>query len=114
MATDPYLLDSIRVVMKEQKITWNEKKMFGGDCFMVDDKMCFGTYKGGMMMRVDPEEVDDLAKITAAEPMIHGGRPMTGYIMVDPPGFDSDDDLEFWIQKCMEFNPKAKSSKKKK
>ena len=42
------------------------------------------------------------------------GRPMKGYVFVDPLGFDMDDDLEYWIQLCLDFNPIAKSSKKKK
>ena len=45
--------------------------------------------------------------------MIHGGRPMTGYLFIAAEGFDHDSDLECWIDKCLEFNPKAKASKKK-
>jgi len=114
MPTDPYLLERIRNVMTAKKAVWAEKKMFGGDCFMVDDKMCFGTYKGGLMVRIDPEEAKELTRIEGADQMIHGGRPMTGYLFVDSEGYDLDKDLEFWIQKCLDFNPRAKSSKKKK
>lgn len=81
---------------------------------MVDDKMCFGTYKGGMMVRIAPEESEELVSRKATEQMIHGGRPMNGYLFVNPEGYDMDSDLEFWVQKCLEFNPRAKSSKKKK
>ena len=80
---------------------------------MVDDKMLCGTYKGNIMARVDPEEVEELLTRSGVEQMIHGGRPMTGYLSVLPESFDLDDELEFWIGKCLEFNPKAKSSKKK-
>lgn len=114
MATDQFLLDRIRNTMSSKKANWTEKKMFGGDCFMIDDKMCFGTYKGGLMVRVDPEEETKLAQKIGAAPMIHGGRPMTGYLFVHAEGYDNDADLSFWIQKCLDFNPKAKSSKKKK
>ena len=114
MATDEFLLDRMRTILTSRHCEWVEKKMFGGHCFMVDDKMCFGTYKGGLMARIEPEEVEDLTRRTGAEQMMHGGRPMTGYLFVQPEGFDSDADLEFWIDKCLAFNPKAKSSKKKK
>lgn len=80
---------------------------------MVDDKMCFGTYKGGLMVRIEPNEADRLLAKTGAEQMIHGGRPMNGYLFVQSEGYDTDPDLEFWIQKCLDFNPKAKASKKK-
>jgi hypothetical protein len=32
------------------------------------------------------------------------GRPMKGYIYVSPEGFDLDTQLEFWVDKCVEFN----------
>ncbi len=108
------LLERIRVVMSAKKIDWIEKKMFGGHCFMVDDKMCFGTYKGGLMARIEPEEIDELVESKGTEPMIHGGRPMKGYLFVKAEGYENDSDLVFWVQKCLDFNLKAKSSKKKK
>ena len=114
MAEDSFLLDRMRRILEQKQVNWVEKKMFGGNCFMVDDKMLIGTYKGGLMARVDPEEAAELTKQRpAAEQMIHGGRPMTGYLMVQAEGYDADTDLEFWLQKCLEFNPKAKASKKK-
>jgi len=113
MATEEYLLERIRNIMKDKKVSWTEKKMFGDDCFMVHDKMCFGTYKGGLMARIDPSDTDELLDHKGATQMIHGGRPMNGYLFVEAEGYDSDIDLEFWIQKCLDFNPKAKSSKKK-
>lgn len=113
MAYDEYLADRMRHVFSEKKIIAEEKKMMGGLGFMVDDKMCIGIYKGGLMARIDPEATDMLLSMNGAEQMIHGGKPMKGYLMISPQGFDKDVDLEFWLQKCLEFNPKAKSSKKK-
>ncbi len=113
MATDEYLLERLRNILSTRNVVWTEKKMFGGDCFMVDDKMCFGTYKGGLMARIEPEETDELIKRAGAEQMIHGGRSMKGYLFIEPQGYDNDQDLDFWIGKCLAFNPKAKSSKKK-
>ena len=101
-------------IFEKKKVIAIEKKMFGGLGFMVDEKMCIGIYKGGLMARVDPDEIESLLKQEGAEQMIHGGRPMKGYVKVLPEGYESDKSLEFWIQKCLEFNPKAKSSKKKK
>ena len=114
MEQNELTLERLRSVLKSHGTKWEEKKMFGGYCFMVDDKMCFGTYKGGLMARVDPEKIDQMLERNGAEQMIHGGRPMRGYAWIDPEGYDLDDDLEFWISKCLAFNPKAKSSKKKK
>jgi TfoX/Sxy family transcriptional regulator of competence genes len=114
MATDTFLLDRMRNILSEKKVVWTEKRMFGGDCFMVDDKMVFGTYKGGLMARVAPEEIEELTTRNGAEQMVHGGRPMKGYLFIEAEGYDHEEDLSFWIQKCLDFNPRAKSSKKKK
>ena len=114
MTDQDHLLERIRAILTPKNLQFTEKKMFGGMCFMVDDKMLMGTYKGGIMARVAPEEVQELLEREGASQMIHGGRPMNGYLFLEPDAYDLDNDLEFWIQKCLEFNPRAKSSKKKK
>jgi len=88
--------------------------MFGGYCFVVDEKMCFGTFKGGLMLRVAPEEIGTLSDRNGASQMIHAGRPMKGFLFVEAEGFDNDAQLDFWIHKCLDFNPRAKSSNKRK
>lgn len=105
--------ERIADILLTKGVAYEQKRMFGGDCFMVDDKMLAGTYKGGIMARVDPAETETLTNRTGVEAMVHGGKSMPGFLMIDPVGYDSDSDLEFWIDKCLEYNPKAKSSKKK-
>ena len=61
------MLERLRELLRANKIEWLEKKMFGGTCFMVDDKMCFGTYRGGLMARVDPDQIDEYVKRNGAE-----------------------------------------------
>ena len=112
MAVDQYLHDRIDRILAQRKVNWSGKKMFGGYCYMVDDKMCLGQYKDGLMARVGPDDADELSQRSGAEQMIHGGRPMTGYLWIGPDGFDSDTDLEFWVDRCLAFNPKAKASKR--
>ena len=41
-------------------------------------------------------------------------RRMKGYLYIAPEGVDMYDDLDKWVKRCLEFNPKAKSSKRKK
>ena len=105
--------ERIANLLNASGIAFEQKKMFGGLCFMVDDKMLMGTYKGGVMARVDPAEAGSLAEQHGVSQMIHGGRPMVGYMMLEPPVYESDQELGFWVEKCLEYNPKAKSSKKK-
>jgi len=32
------------------------------------------------------------------------GKVMRGFLFIDPDGFDSENDLDFWVLKALEFN----------
>ena len=108
------LFERMRNILLSREVFWGEKKMMGGITFMIDDKMCFGTFKGGLLCRIDPAERDELLDLSGVDIIRQGGREMKGYVHIEPASYDSDSALEFWITKCLEFNPKAKASKKKK
>jgi hypothetical protein len=76
--------------------------------------MCVGIIKNELMVRLDPEDYADTLKLPGAREMDFTGRPMKGYLIVGDEGIDSDAGLESWIDRAITFNPKAKSSKKKK
>jgi len=80
---------------------------------MVDDKMCVGIIKDELMVRIDPEKEKDFLQEKGSRPMDFAKRLMKGYLCVSPDGIDEDSDLDKWVKRCLEFNPKAKSSKKK-
>jgi TfoX/Sxy family transcriptional regulator of competence genes len=112
MPYDENLAERVRNTFKHKRIKFEEKKMMGGLCFMVKDKMCAGVHEARLMARIDPEIYEKSLKRKGAEKMMFTGREMKGYVFVHPPGTDRDADLESWIQLCLDFNPKAKSSKK--
>jgi len=114
MAYDEYLADRIRAVLESRKISFHEMKMMGGLCYMVDDKMCVGVVNDNLMARIDPEIYEEALAKTGCREMNFTGRSMKGYVFVEPAGVDLDDELDYWIELCLDFNPKAKSSKKKK
>ena len=114
MAYDEFLADRIRSVLQSKKIAFEEKKMMGGLCYMVEDKMCVGVVKDNLMARIDPEVYDEALSKTGCKEMDFTGRPMKGFVFVEPLGIDVEEDLDYWVQLCLDFNPKAKSSKKKK
>lgn len=114
MAYDEYLQERIERVLSEKAVAYEAKKMMGGLCYMVDDKMCFGIVKNDFMARVGTEKYSSLVERKGARPMDFTKRPMNGYLFVSPEGVDREEDLEFWIQNCLDFNPLAKSSKKRK
>ena len=90
-----------------------EKEMMGGLTFMVNDKMCIGIIKDEMMCRIAPELHETLIEKQGCRTMDFTKRPMKGYIMIDDSGMKTKKDFEYWISLCLEFNKKAKSSKKK-
>ena len=114
MAYDEYLSERIRNAFQRKRVTVEEKKMMGGLCYLVDDKMCVGIVKDNLMARIDPEIYEEALTRKGVRDMDFTGRPMKGYVFVDPEALDLEADLEYWIQLALDFNPKAKSSKKKK
>ncbi len=119
MAYDEYLADRCRQILKQKHVYFEEKKMMGGLCFMVDEKMCFGldTDKNSgasrMMARVGLENYEKTLEQPNCGPMDFTGRAMKAYVYVYADGMDTDEDLAYWIQLCLDFNPLAKKSKKK-
>ena len=82
--------------------------------FMVNDKRCDGIIKDTMMCRIEFEMQDIVLEKTGCRIMDFTGRPMKGYVMVDDTGMRNQKEFIYWINLCLEFNCKAKSSKKKK
>jgi TfoX/Sxy family transcriptional regulator of competence genes len=113
MAYNEKMVERIRELMVSQKKV-EEKKMFGGVCFMVNDKMCIGVNENEIMCRIDPAIYEEALEMKGAREMTFTGKPMKGYVFVDDTGTKSKKDLEHWVNLCLDFNKKAKASKKKK
>ncbi len=119
MSYDEYLGERISRILEEKNADFYSKKMMGGLLFMVDDKMFCGIHydkKYGdnlLMARIGELAYENEINKKACLPMDFTGRPMRGYIYVAPDGFDLDEDLEYWIDLCLAFNPIAKKSTKR-
>lgn len=90
-----------------------EKRMFGGICYMVDGKMCIGVAQDEMMCRVGEDNYEEALERNGCRQMVFTGRPMKGYVFVSEEGMKPKKDFDYWIRLCLEFNPKAKASMKK-
>ena len=112
MAYNEKLADRIREALVGTPKTI-EKNMFGGVCFMVNNKMCVGVVKDEMMCRINPEIQDEAVERDGCRVMDFTGKPMKGYIFVSEEGMKSQKDFEHWICLALEFNKVAKASKKK-
>lgn len=80
-----------------------EKKMFGGIAFLVAGHMSCGVIDDKLMVRVGPEQYAQALKRPHARQMDFTGKPLKGFVYVEPPGFDSDADLAAWVQLSLDF-----------
>jgi len=88
--------------------------MFRGISFMVNGKMCLSTGNDELMCRIDPEEHEAAVAKKGVRTMVMKGREYKGYIYVKEDVIPTKKELERWISLALEFNKKAKASKKKK
>ena len=102
MAYDEGLAQRIREELQDHP-NMEEKKMFGGLCFMVNRHMCCGIVRDKLMARVGPENYETNLDKEYAEPMDFTGKPMKGMIYIKPDGLKSDEDLNEWLTVCLNF-----------
>jgi len=112
MAYDEKLADRIRERLAGLRNV-EEKKMMGGLTFMYNGKMCVGIIKNDLMCRIDPEMHATAVTKKGCRTMDFTNRPMIGYVLIDETGMKSKADFEYWIGLALEFNKRAKASKKK-
>ena len=109
MAYSEHLVERVRQRLSKSNIT-DEKKMMGGLIFMVNGKMCVGvdidkkTGLDRLMVRVGKASHEQLIFRKGSRQMDFTGSVMRGFLFIDPDGFDSETDLDFWIEKALEFN----------
>lgn len=112
MAYNEKLANRVREILATLTKNIEEKAMFGGLCFMVNDKMCLGVEKERLMVRFNPEDTETVTGKEGCRPMDFTGRVMKGYCFVDVGTLNTKKKLEYWVKLAYEFNKIAKSSKK--
>lgn len=104
-----YLADRVKQRLTTKGLT-EIKKMMGGLVFMVNNKMCVGvdkdrvTGEDRLMVRVGKAPYDKLLFKNGSREMDFTGKVFRGFLFISPEGFDKESDLDFWIDKALEFN----------
>ena len=86
---------------------------------MVNQKMCVGvdkdrtTGEDRLMVRVGKVPYNKLLFKKGSREMDFTGKVLRGFLFISPEGFDKENDLEFWINKVLEFNKIALQTDKK-
>lgn len=102
MVYDERLADRIRKMLARQK-GLTEKKMFGGIAFMLNGNMCCGVVKNNLVLRIGPKNYEKALAEPHMRPMDFTGRPLRGFVFVDPSGYQTDEDLAKWVKRAVDF-----------
>ena len=102
MSYDEGLAERLREQFQDRSDV-EEKKMFGGLCFMVSNHMCCGIVKETLMARVGPDNYKKRLAKKYASKMDFTGKAMKGMVYVAPEGIESDSELAEWVNVCTGF-----------
>ena len=112
MAYNEKLADRVRTALARRKAV-EEKKMMGGLTFMVNGKMCVGVHADEIMCRIDPDIQKQALRHKGSREMNFTGKPMKGFVFVKKEAIQSSKEFKYWIDLALDFNKKAKASKKR-
>ena len=102
MAFDETLAARIRDAV-EGKRGVEEKKMFGGVGFLLNGNMLVGVWKDSLIVWLGPDEGDEALMEPHVKPFDITGRPMKGWVLVEPEAIEDDEPLQSWIDRAVKF-----------
>ncbi|UCF60968.1 MAG: TfoX/Sxy family protein [Anaerolineaceae bacterium] len=102
MAYDEGLAQRVREMLDDPP-SLVEKKMFGGVGFMLHGNMACGVHGDRLIVRIGPEGHEQAMSLPHTAPFDITGRAMKGWVMVEAAGYESDDDLNAWVQRGVDF-----------
>ncbi len=84
-------------------VEFEEKKMFGGICYLLNGNMTCGIVGDRLMLRLTKELVEEYRKEPDTADMDFTGRPMPSMMYVEAEGIADDDQLRMWVERAVEF-----------
>ena len=103
MAYDIVLAQRIRDYFKTNQIAFKEKNMFGGLCFMVNNKLCVGVDKNRLIARVGKRYYQQALTFPYCIEFDIRKKPINGYVLITEKGISNHKELSFWVEKCCDF-----------
>ena len=102
MAFDESLAERIRQNLARRRNV-EERKMFGGICFLLNGNLLVGVWKDSLIARLGPDE----GETALLEPHVRvfdiTGKPMRNWVLVEPEAIEDDDQLKSWIERAAKF-----------
>jgi hypothetical protein len=102
MPYDDGLAQRVRELLEEEP-GFDEKKMFGGICFLLFGNMVCGIINDDLIVRVGIDVYEKALKLPQTKKFDLTGKPMKGWVMVLSPGLESDETLDQWVQKAVTY-----------
>jgi TfoX/Sxy family transcriptional regulator of competence genes len=102
MAFDESLAQRIRDALARKK-NIEEKKMFGGIGFLLSGNLLVGVWKNSLIARLGPEQGDEALLEPHVKEFDITGKPMKGWVLVEPEGVEDDNQLSAWIRRAVKF-----------
>ena len=113
MAINEKLTNKVRECLADvDKV--EEKKMFSGIAFMVDEKLCIAVRNDNIMLRIDPALHDELVEREGCSPMIMKGKDLNGYVVVDEAVLNSKKQLNIGFSLHLIIIHSQKNQRRKK
>ncbi|HVV89388.1 MAG TPA: TfoX/Sxy family protein [Solirubrobacterales bacterium] len=104
MAYDEELAEEVRERLAAADGELTEKKMFGGLGFMLDGNLTVAaSRRGGLLVRTDPADAEEVEALPGVEPMESRGRRMPGWVFVSAAALDSEAALDAWVDRALAF-----------
>ena len=86
-----------------------ETFMMGGLSFMIDGSMCCRVSKRGFLIRVTPENREQILAMPHVKAPELAGRRMSAFVAIAPEGYRTDTALATWVQRGVD-NALARSA----
>jgi TfoX/Sxy family transcriptional regulator of competence genes len=79
------------------------RKMFGGVCHLLHGNMVAGVWKEFLILRLGEDAADFARELPHVRPFDITGRPMKGWVMIEPAGVRSSAQLKKWLNQAHAF-----------
>lgn len=107
-----HLIDAVRTAL-EARSDVEERMLFGSHAFFVDGKMCIAVKHEDLLVRLPPERHPEFQEMQNTRELSPGGG-MKGYFWIEPNGYATRAQWNFWVQEALAYNPFAKATPKRK
>jgi TfoX/Sxy family transcriptional regulator of competence genes len=112
MAYDKPLADRVHALL-DGLSGLDGKPLFGGYGLFRHRVMFAGVWRSALMVKLYDGVSDALLEphTSGFDPM-NTGKPMTGWVVVDPPGIATDEQLKGWLDRALAAIPKGASRRR--